>query len=273
MSSRVRSGVRIGVMTALLFGAVWWGVALGQQPAQPASAPAPAADGQAAEPTVVQAPKMTMLELFMRGGPFMIPIGICSLAGLAVIIERVLALRQKKIIPPRFLDGLRATFRGGADEREAGLHYCRSQNNPVARVLAAGIGKLHRGEEAVEQAIEDAGANEVAKLRRNLRLLYGISAVAPMLGLLGTVSGMITAFQITSVIVGPEKSLQLAKGIYEALVTTYAGLLVAIPVLIAYYYFQGKIERLVAVMNDMSMEFVEHYAADTTRAAAAARDI
>lgn len=206
-----------------------------------------------------ETPKLTMLELAMKGGPFMVPLAICSLAGVAVIIERLIALRKPRVVPPGFVGGLKIAFPEGSADREAGLAYCRTQDSPAARVIAAGINKLHRGEEAVEQAIEDAGANEVSKLSRNLRFLYGIAAVSPMIGLLGTVSGMITAFQVTSVVVGPEKSLQLAKGIYEALVTTYAGLCIAVPTLIAYYYFQGKIDRLISEMNDVSMEVVHHY--------------
>jgi biopolymer transport protein ExbB len=128
---------------------------------------------------------------------------------------------------------------------------------PIARIALAGLRKLPRGPEAVEGAVEDAGAHEISKLRRNLRLLYGVGAVAPMLGLLGTVWGMITAFQVASV-QGLGKAEHLATGIYEALVTTFAGLLVAIPTVIFYYYFLSKIDALVHDMNELSIEFVEH---------------
>ena len=198
------------------------------------------------------------LVLSVLWGWFMVPIGLCSLMGLAGIIERFIALRRGAIIPPAFMGGLKAVFKHTVDDRQAGLAHCRQHDCPISRVAAAGIRKLHKDEESVEQAIEDAGANEVAKLRRNLRMLYGIAAVTPMLGLLGTVWGMIDAFQVASV-VGLGQAQAMAKGIYVALVTTLGGLSVAIPILIFYYYFQGKIERLVSAMNDASVEFLEHY--------------
>src|SRR5439155_20071546 len=116
-----------------------------------------------------------------------------------------------------------------------------------------------RGQAAVEKALEDAGAIEIQKVRRNLRMLYGISVVAPMMGLLGTVWGMIDAFRVTSAARGLGRPEMLAKGIYEALVATLAGLMVAIPVLVFYYYFVSKIERIVGEMNEISMAAVEHF--------------
>ncbi len=233
--------------------------------AQPAPAATPAASGSvdpAATPAPegvaapVQSREMSFLQLLMTGGWFMVPIGLCSLMGVAIIVERMVALRRSQIVPPTFMLGLKKVFRTPADQDRA-LTYCREDASPIARVMAVGIRKISQGEEAVEQAIEDAGANEVSKLRRNLRMLYGVSAVAPMLGLLGTIWGMIEAFQVVEV-TGGGKAGPLAKGIYVALVTTLAGLMVAIPVLVFYYYFLGRIDRIVSDMNDTSEEFIEH---------------
>lgn len=220
-----------------------------------------AEEGGAGKDANAEPPKMTMLELLLKGGYFMIPIGLCSLLGVAIIIERLIALRRSAIIPPSFLPGLKAAFHSDQADRSAGVEYCRANDSPVARVVSAGIRKMHRGVEAVEKSIEDAGAMEVGKLRRNLRLLYGVAAVAPMLGLLGTVWGMIQAFQATSRkgLSGAERATSLAGGIYEALVTTFSGLIVAIPVLIFYYYFLGRIDRTLHEMNEASVDFVEHY--------------
>ncbi len=236
------------------------GAAFAQAPPEPGPPPAEpaAAAPQAGSPVAAEPTRMSLLELLMKGRWFMIPIGACSLLGVAIIIERLLALRRSQIMPSDFLDGLKDVLQRGAIGRDAGLNYCHTNDSPISRVAAAGLRKLHRDEESIEQAIEDAGANEVAKLRRNLRMLYGVSAVAPMLGLLGTVWGMIEAFQVASS-EGLGQAEMLAQGIYEALVTTFAGLCVAIPVLIFYYFFLGKIERIVAEMNDISVEFVEHY--------------
>jgi biopolymer transport protein ExbB len=212
----------------------------------------------AAEAEALQTPRLSFLELLLKGQYFMIPIALCSLIGAAIILERLFAIRRSAVIPPGFLASVKAVFRDPEKDRAAALQFCRAHPAQVARVVGVGIRKLPQGQETVEQAIEDAGANEVAKLRRNLRLLYGISAVAPMLGLLGTVWGMIQAFQAASAgALG--KADTLATGIYEALVTTLAGLMVAIPCLVFYYYFQGKIERIISEMNDLSEEFIEHY--------------
>ena len=232
------------------------------------AAPAPAAPGApsaAGQPKAEESTSMTMLELFMRGGVFMFPIAATSLVGLALIIERLVSLRKRKIIPPRFLEQLKGRFTPGSDDRSTGLTCCHADGSPLARVLAAGIGKMHKDEETVERAIEDAGANEISKLKRNLRGLFAVAAIAPLLGLLGTVSGMIKAFQVASV-KGLGKASLLAQGIYEALVTTYAGLLVAIPVMVFYYYFLGRIDRFVSEMNDLSIEFVEHYVTSKQKA-------
>lgn len=212
---------------------------------QPATAPAQEA----------KAAGMSFLQLLMSGGWFMVPIGVTSLIGLALIMERSLALRQSKIAPRGFMQGLRAA---GSDPAKA-MQYCRAQANPMARVMLAGLRKLPHGSASVEKAMEDAGGNEIHRLRRNLRLLYGVSAVAPMLGLLGTVWGMIEAFRVTAAHHGLGKPELLATGIYQALVTTLAGLMVAIPVLMFYYYFTGKIEQAVAELNDASGEFMEQF--------------
>lgn len=208
-------------------------------------------------------PKMTFLQLLRKGGlQFMIPIGLCSVLGVTIIIERLFALRKSKVMPRSFMPGLKSVLDHGSSDRRAGLDFCNSDGSPLSRVVAAGIRKLHKSDETVERAIEDAGALEVDKLRRNMHLLFGVSAVAPMLGLLGTVWGMIDAFQVTSAL-GTGKGKSLATGIYQALVTTFAGLVVAIPVLILYYYFQGKIDQTVHQMNDVTMEFMDHYTSGT----------
>lgn len=207
--------------------------------------------------------EMSFIELLGKGEWFMLPIGLCSLLGFAIIIERCFALRRSVIVPPAFLPGLTSVFTNKND-REAALNYCRESEAPIGRVMGVGIRKMAQGVESVEQGIEDAGANEVMKLRRNLKVLFGAASVAPMLGLLGTVWGMIEAFQTASSegLGGGDTAKGLAGGIYAALVTTFAGLCVAIPILVFYYYFHGKIERIVTDMNDVSEEFLEHYMAE-----------
>ena len=203
-------------------------------------------------------PGMSVMELLLKGRWFMIPIGLCSLLGLGVIVERLMALRRGTILPDGFMAEMKAVFRHRDNDRQLGLRYCAENDCPLGRIMSAAIRKMPKGDEAVERAIEDTGGNEVAKLRRNLRMLYAVAAVSPMLGLLGTVWGMIQAFQVASK-AGLGRAELLATGIYEALVTTFGGLVVAIPVLIVYYYLLSRIDQIVAEMNDLSVEFVDHY--------------
>ena len=118
---------------------------------------------------------------------------------------------------------------------------------------------MGQGEDRVERAMEEAGAKEIGKLRRNLRMLYGISVASPMMGLVGTVWGMIHAFRVTASAGGIGRPELLAKGIYEALVATLCGLAVAIPALIVYYWFIGKIEKIVNDMNEVTQDFLDEY--------------
>ena len=230
----------------------------------PGGGAAAAGEGKTA---TVSTPEISFLGLLEAGGlQFMIPIGLCSILGLTIIIERSISLRRRAIIPRGFMPGLKAVFHHDSGDRAAGLDYCHADGSPIARVVAAAIRKLHKPQETVERAIEDAGGIEVLRLRRYLRLLYGVSAVAPMIGLLGTVWGMIKAFQVAAV-AGLGKAGLLAEGIYIALVTTLAGLVVAIPVLMFYYYFQGKIDDVVHEMNDVTMDFLDHYVTEESHLA------
>ena len=222
------------------------GVALAQGTVDGAAEPTPT-------PASENAADLSFFQLLLKGGFFMIPIALTSLLGLAIVFERWLALRSSKVVPKRFVGGLRRVAR----DREAALEYCRENDSPAARVIAAGVRRMGQGEERVERAMEDAGAKEIGKLRRNLRMLYGISVAAPMMGLVGTVWGMIHAFRVTASAGGIGRPELLAKGIYEALVATLCGLAVAIPALILYYYFIGKIEKIVNDMNDVTQDFLD----------------
>ena len=196
-----------------------------------------------------------------KGGIVMIPIGICSFVALAVFIERLISLRRGAVIPATFLPGLKKTLRKDPTDKTKAIAYCRKNASPVANVFAAGIKKLDGSIESIQQRIEEAGQREVLKLRRFLRVLSVIASVTPLMGLLGTIFGMIKAFQ--TVAVSPDalgKTELLATGIYEAMITTAAGLTVAIPVLIAYHWISAKVDRLVMDIDSMSVEFLEDLA-------------
>ena len=203
-------------------------------------------------------PRETLWSLLLKGGPVMIPLGLCSVVALASALERWVSLRRDKIIPRNFIAGLKERLEAGNGQVVKAVAFCEESKTPVGNIFKAGLMNLTRGEAFVEKAIEDAGAREVDKLKRSLRILAVIVTASPLLGLLGTVYGMIGAFE-TSTFVGVGKAEFLAKGIYEALVTTAAGLTIALPVLFVYQYLTARIDSLVDEIDAMGLEFMEYY--------------
>lgn len=228
--------------------------AAAQQIGDPTTAPSASAIG----PAAVAAP--TLWELFLAGGPAMWALLASSVLAIAIIIERMVSLRRAYFLPADFAPGLVGVFRDPLEDRAAAIQYCKSRDSAIARVVAAGLNRLPHGPSAAEKGMEDVGANEALKLRRNLRMLYAIGSVATLLGLIGTISGMIKAFQVASA-GGMGKAELLAKGIYEAMVCTFGGLAVAIVCTAFYYYFLSRIERMIGDMNDALAEIGDRIAA------------
>jgi biopolymer transport protein ExbB len=211
-------------------------------------------EGGTPAPQDAPVPSLSLVDLFRKAGVFIWPLTACSVLTVAIVIERAVALRRRRVLPPQFLAGLRGVYQSPEKDRERALDYCRQHDSPLSRTIAAGIRRLPRGYLAAEKAIEDAGGNEAMKLRQNMRFLYSLGSVATLLGLIGTIWGMIKAFQVASV-QGPGHVGALSEGIYEAMVNTFAGLAIAIIVTIFYYYFAGHIEKLVVELNEGVNEF------------------
>jgi biopolymer transport protein ExbB len=224
---------------------------LGFPPA--AAAQDPAAAG--AERLAAAEESLDIFSLLWKGGWVMIPIALASVLALTLIIERFISLRRVKVIPPGFLEGLKSLWGQGAVNTESGKDYCRQNPCVLGHLVEAGIPRIERGESGLQNALEDAGAREVDRMKRSLKPLSMIATVAPLLGLLGTVYGMISAFQAATN-AGVGKSDVLAQGIYEALVTTAAGLTLAIPVLIIYQVLNNRIDSLVDDLDDSAEEFM-----------------
>jgi biopolymer transport protein ExbB len=216
----------------------------------------------AASPSLTQV--HSVLDFVVKGGPTMILICLCSLVALAVIVERLIILRRRNVIPPAFLDSLRTV----GDDRVRALDLCKSSASPIANVLAAAIRRRGEGREAVAKAAAEAGRREIIGLRHRMRLLGALPQVATMLGLLGTIFGMIKTFQAVAA-TGQSlgKTETLARGIYEAWTNTAAGLLVAIPVIIAYHMLLGRIDMLTVEMDRVAVDFVENHASRTSEPA------
>ena len=215
--------------------------------------------------------KETVFTLIAKGGYLMIPLGIASILALALGFERFISLRKDRVLPNTFSDGLMKAWESDATGKQA-IEYCDESGGAVGHIFKAGIRRVAKGPEAVEKAIEDVGSREADKMKRSLRPLSIIAAVSPLLGLLGTVYGMIDAFQKTSASGGTAKTAMLAEGIYEALVTTAAGLTIAIPALLLYQFLLGRVDKLIDEIDEAGTEFVFSYAESHNKTAAAEDD-
>jgi biopolymer transport protein ExbB len=206
---------------------------------------------QPAAPAPKEGPNLLWLQL--EGGPLMIPIGLLSLVVVAFAFERAFALRRSKTIPAELVAdlGAMADDKGGVDPRRA-YRICQKHPSAAATVLRAALLKVGRPQAELEQAVRDASEREAARLYSNVRPLTLSVAVAPLLGLLGTVQGMIVAFhQTASGISSGNRAAELAGGIYIALITTFAGLCVAIPAACLAHYFEGRIQRLFLEVDEL----------------------
>ncbi len=196
-----------------------------------------------------------MIDLILTGGWLMLPILACSVVSLAIIIERAWALRTRRVIPPRLVRSLRVVSDGSSQHSIEGLlRLCHG--SPLGRMLQAGINNYALGREVVKESLQDSGRQVVHDLERYLNALGTIAAITPLLGLLGTVIGMIDVFNVIALRGSGETEL-LADGISKALVTTASGLTVAIPSLLFYRYFQGRVDELVLQMEDQALRLVD----------------
>jgi biopolymer transport protein ExbB len=205
-------------------------------------------------------PVKTVWNLFWAGGKVMWILAACSVLAVAIIFERLYSLRRSRVIPPRFIEGLKGVYRDPREDRERALAYCQQHDSPIARMVMAFVKRLPRGFEQAEKALEDAGGNEALKLRQNMRFFYAIGSVSTLLGLIGTIAGMIKAFMVTAKAGNADNKVELlSTGIYEAMVCTFGGLAVAVVVTLFYYYFIGRIERLIGDINDELTRFSDEY--------------
>lgn len=195
-----------------------------------------------------------MYEFLIAGGWLMLPILLCSIAVITIALERYWVLRPRRVAPPTLLRQIWQWLRSNQLSREKIQELRRS--SPLGRILAAGLANSHHGREVMKDSIEEAANQVVHELERYLAALGTIAAVAPLLGLLGTVIGMIKVF--TAIMVnGSGNASVLAGGISEALITTAAGLTVAIPALICHRYFERRIDSLVVFMEDQAIKLVD----------------
>jgi biopolymer transport protein ExbB len=197
---------------------------------------------------------VTVIDLVIRGGIFMYPIIFCSIVALAVFLEKLWMLRRKSILPPEFIRNVEDLIR--KQKIADAVFLCQGDASSIAKIFFAGLKNAGRGMWLVKESIEERGGREAAILEKRTGILSTIANLAPLLGLLGTVSGMIKTFNVIS-IQGVGNPAPLAGGIAEALITTAAGLTVAIPALVCHRIVRDKAGSLIFEMEENSIRIIE----------------
>ncbi|MFA6025466.1 MAG: MotA/TolQ/ExbB proton channel family protein [Ignavibacteriaceae bacterium] len=198
---------------------------------------------------------MDLLTMFLKGGVIMYPILLCSIIGVAIIIDKFIVLHKSKVNVAAFMIKLRALLK--KHDIAGAIAFCSSEKTPAANIVKRGLKKIRFGHQRVKESLEDAGRQEITKLEKGLSTLATVSGIAPMLGFLGTVTGMVAAFQTIQDLMGAANPSDLAGGIWEALITTVFGLVVGIPALAFYNYFTEKIKKLVADIEVISSDLID----------------
>ncbi len=183
------------------------------------------------------------------------PILLCSILGLAVIIDRYVVLRKARINVPAFMVRIRGMIK--KKDISGAISHCMEEKSPVANIVRKGLKKYKLGHARVKEAIENAGRQEVSKMEKGLTVLASIAGVAPLLGFLGTVTGMIQAFMRIEDLAGAASPSDLAGGIWVALTTTAFGLIVGIPALAFYNYFVSSVKKLVGDMETVANDVID----------------
>jgi len=198
---------------------------------------------------------MNLLDIFLKGGFIMWFILLSSIIGLAVSIDRFIMLRKAKINVPAFMVRIRGFIK--KKDISGAISYCMQEKSPVANIVRKGLKKYKYGHDRVKDAIENAGSQEVSKLEKGLSVLASVAGIAPLLGFLGTVTGMIQAFMTIQDLAGAANPSDLAGGIWEALITTAFGLIVGIPALALYNYFVSAVKKLVGEIEMVANDVVD----------------
>ena len=198
---------------------------------------------------------LSMWDLALKGGPIMVPIALCSVIAIYIIFERYFAIRKSSKDDPNFMNNIRDFISNG--NIDAARSLCKNTQSPIARMIEKGVSRIGKPLGDIEKAIENIGNIEVVKMEKGLSLLATVAGAAPMLGFLGTVTGMIKAFYNMSKAGKTIDISLLSGGMYEAMVTTVAGLIVGIFALVAYNLLAAMVEKVVFKMETTSIEFMD----------------
>ena len=194
-------------------------------------------------------------DIISKGGVLIIPILICSVIALAVFVERLFALTKDRVFPPRLADAVMDLVQRG--QFDAAISLSKQHKSPLSQLIISCLESSHLGRSQAKERMEELGSVEVTTLARYVGALSTIATVSPLLGLLGTVTGMIKVFKSVASVQDPQIS-QLAGGIWEALLTTEAGLAVTIPAYLAFRYLDARIDKIAAALAEYGLKMLEH---------------
>jgi biopolymer transport protein ExbB len=198
---------------------------------------------------------MSLIEMFLKGGIIMWPILLCFVICLAIIIDKYIMIRRAKMNIPTFMVKIRGLLK--KKDVDGAMQICLETKTPLTNIIRKGLRKYKFGHERVKEVIEEAGKKEISKLENGLSVLGTISGIAPMLGFLGTVIGMTSSFITLQELQGVATPMDLAEGIWQALISTIFGLIVGIIALIFYNHFISLIKKIVAQLEIVSTDIVD----------------
>lgn len=205
------------------------------------------------------------------GWPFALVFGVASIVAMWCAIERLVLLRHRRVIPRAFVDRFLQHLRSGRMDKPNAIAVCQQDGSPMADVFLHGVRKWGKPSVEIEQAVIDGGERQVSILKKRLRVLNGVATLSPLVGLLGTVIGMIQAFNDIAQSNAMGQAEELARGIAMALLTTATGLFIAIPALTAYMFLSGRIDGLVMEMDRLGQELVHLISGEALRERGEAR--
>jgi biopolymer transport protein ExbB len=231
-----------------------------QEAAPPAAGAGPVDD--TARPGVNRA---TLLQLLFQANPMLWPLAACSIFTVGIALERLLALRRKRVVPAEFVERFLERLSAGKLERDRALELCKANESPAARVFALAVKAWGQPGSTIRQNLSYDAAGELIELKRNLRVLSGLATLGPLLGLLGTVVGIIQSFDALGGKIGPARNEALAQGISLALVATALGLVIAIFAVTAYYYLMNRLDLLVRELDEKTRQVIELVSAEAVR--------
>jgi biopolymer transport protein ExbB len=208
-----------------------------------------------------------IVAILTQANPLLWPLGICSIVTLGFALERLVALRRERIVPKDFVNRFIERLAGGKLDRERATELCRANESPAARVFGQVVRYWGQPSAAIRQAIDHDIGVEIADLKRNVRVLNGAATLAPLLGLLGTVIGIIESFEALGGKVGAARGSALAHGISLALVTTAFGLAIAIVSVIMYYFLLGRLDLAARELDRQTLRVIDLVAAESARPA------